>query len=352
MKTVFISYSQNDLNIAETIFSYLESKGTKCWLAPRNITAGKYWAGEIIRAIRECDVMILVYSKNSASSKHVVNEVAKAFDSDKIIIPFIIDSTPMRDDLDYYLLRTHWLVAYPEYKDKLEILYNSIVELASETNCQEMSDNQLYKEMASFCKDISAEGNPDAQNNLGICYAEGKGVERNENEAFKLFGLAAAQGHIEAIDNIGRCYYNGIGTKQNFSEAYNWFRKAAELGNPQAQYTLGVCYNKGNGVAQDYTEAIKWFKKAAEQDHTDALASLAQCYKNGIGVKKDSVEANKYMVRAANNGSDWAQNQLGIMLFVGDGVERDKTKAIQWFKKAAEHGNKDAQKNLERCLNL
>ena len=348
MKKVFISYSHADLNIAETIFKYLETKEIKCWFAPRSITAGRYWAGEIIKAIRECDVMILVYSKNSVSSKHVVNEVAKAFDSDKIIIPFIIDSTPMRDDLDYYLLRTHWLVAYPDYKDKLETLYNSIITFNPNSNCEDLSTKQLEEEMVLFCKNIAEEGNPDAQNNLGVFFAEGKGVERNEYEAFKWFKLAAEQGHQDAITNVGFCYYDGFGVKQDYSEAIIWFRKAAELGYDRAQYNLGLCYYKGDGVSQDYTEAIKWFSKAAEQNYTDALCYLAQCYRDGIGVNMDKVEAKKYFERAANNGSDWAQTQLGVLLC----QNKDYKAAKPWFEKAADQGNQEAQYYLVKCNSL
>ena len=70
--------------------------------------------------------MILIYSEDSNSSSQVANEVDKAFSHGKIIIPFMVDSTPMNDDFDYYLSRKHWLVAYPDYKKMLMPLVEAV----------------------------------------------------------------------------------------------------------------------------------------------------------------------------------------------------------------------------------
>lgn len=126
-KYVFISYSTRDKNMADAICHYLEESGVPCWIAPRDILAGQSWAGAIVKAIRGCAAMILVYSKESNSSHQVANEIDKAFSCAKVIIPFIMDSTPMNDDFDYYLSRKHWLIAYPDYKEQLKPLYDVVV---------------------------------------------------------------------------------------------------------------------------------------------------------------------------------------------------------------------------------
>lgn len=344
MKKVFISYSHNDINVAKTICRYLEEKRITCWFSGRDIIPGQKWSGEIFRAIKECEVVILVHSKNYSYSDNALREIDNASNFKKTIIPIIIDTTPIRDELEYYLSSIHKLKAYPNYLDYLETLYHSVCNYINEEMWHDINDKQTDNAL----KNMVQNGNTDAQNYLGICFAEGKGVERNEYEAFKWFKLAAEKGHAEAMNNMGRCYYIGIGIKQNYSEAINWFRKSAEMGNPSAQYNIGVCYYKGYGVSQDYTEAILWFSKAAEQNYTDALCYLAQCYMNGIGVNVDCVEAKKCIEKAANNGSGWAQNQLGILLC----QNKDFKEAAQWFKKAADQGNKDAQNNLDKCLSL
>lgn len=123
---IFISYSSHDKQIADAICHYLEEMGIACWIAPRDILPGQTWASAIIRALKNCAAMVLVYSNNSNSSTQVANEVDKAFSNNKTIIPFMVDSTPPNEEFEYYLSRKHWLVAYPDYKPMFKHLYDAI----------------------------------------------------------------------------------------------------------------------------------------------------------------------------------------------------------------------------------
>jgi hypothetical protein len=46
---VFISHSSKDKAIADAICEHLESAGTRCWIAPRDIQAGTEWTEGIMR---------------------------------------------------------------------------------------------------------------------------------------------------------------------------------------------------------------------------------------------------------------------------------------------------------------
>ena len=76
------------------------------------------------------------------------------------------------------------------------------------------------------------------------------------DEAVKWFRKAADQGFPDAQYNLAVMYANGRGVARNDMEAVDWFRKAAERGFDQAQYSLGVSYANGQGVVQDYDEAL------------------------------------------------------------------------------------------------
>lgn len=78
MKKVFISYSHNDINVAKTICRYLEEKRITCWFSGRDIIPGQKWSGEIFRAIKECEVVILVHSKNYSYSDNALREIDNA----------------------------------------------------------------------------------------------------------------------------------------------------------------------------------------------------------------------------------------------------------------------------------
>ena len=90
----FISYSSKDINEAEKICTYLESKGKVCWIAPRNIAVGKEYGEEIIRGIENSNVFVLVYSQHSNSSQHVLREVERAVSKKIPIITYALDNTP------------------------------------------------------------------------------------------------------------------------------------------------------------------------------------------------------------------------------------------------------------------
>ena len=75
---VFISYANEDKSIADAICVRLESRGIRCWIAPRDIPPGTAWAEAIIRAIGESRIMVLVYSAHSNCSQQVPRELERA----------------------------------------------------------------------------------------------------------------------------------------------------------------------------------------------------------------------------------------------------------------------------------
>lgn len=121
------------------------------------------------------------------------------------------------------------------------------------------------------------QGDAQAQFNLGMCYANGKGVKENLTEAVEWYRKAAEQGHAQAQYELSGCYYLKYGYDNN--KCIEWLRKAAEQGHIKAQYQLGYCYDKGHGVKKDPNEAVKWYRKAAEQGDSNAEKALKRLKK-------------------------------------------------------------------------
>ena len=126
---IFISYSSEDKPVADAVCHALEENCITCWIAPRDVMPGITYARQIIQAIDHCQAMILIFSANSNLSPHVENEVDRAFNAGKPIISFIIDNAQMSDELNYYLGRKHWLIAYPDYREKTRELLVSVFRL-------------------------------------------------------------------------------------------------------------------------------------------------------------------------------------------------------------------------------
>ena len=108
---VFISYSANDTLVAEVVCSTLESRGIKCWMAPRDVVPGKHWGEAIIDAINETQVTLVILSSSSNTSPQVLREVERAANRGIPIVTFRIEGVSLAKSLEYYLSSYHWLDA-------------------------------------------------------------------------------------------------------------------------------------------------------------------------------------------------------------------------------------------------
>ena len=111
-KRIFISYSSNDLHIAESVCSLLEAEGIGCWIAPRDVLPGTIYAEEIIKAIEATDALVLIISRYTEDSVHVRSEVEHAFSKRKVIFPVRLENVELGKALEYFLGSSHWLVAW------------------------------------------------------------------------------------------------------------------------------------------------------------------------------------------------------------------------------------------------
>src|SRR6266496_4534579 len=108
---VFISHSAHDKIAADSVCAALEGAGMPCWIAPRDVQPGRSFPGEITRAIRESQVMVLIYSGYSNTSPEVLREVELAVNAHVYIVQFRIEESALSDDLRYLLGAPQWLDA-------------------------------------------------------------------------------------------------------------------------------------------------------------------------------------------------------------------------------------------------
>ena len=79
-----------------------------------------------------------------------------------------------------------------------------------------------------------------AQYNLGLIYAQGEGVPKNDAEAVKWYRKAAEQGLAYAQYNLGNKYADGEGVPKDLVQAYVWWNIAGANGNEIAKNNLGI----------------------------------------------------------------------------------------------------------------
>ena len=95
-------------------------------------------------------------------------------------------------------------------------------------------------------------------------------IKGDYKTAFIEWQPLAEQGHASAQGILGLMYANGEGVLKDDKEAVKWYRKAAEQGHAKAQYNLGVMYINGDGVLKDLSKAKYWTKKSYENPDADA----------------------------------------------------------------------------------
>src|SRR3954452_21289983 len=107
----FISYCSEDKKIADAVCGTLEANNIRCWIAPRDVGAGRTWGGAIIEAIGESKVMVVIFSRHSNGSPQVMREIERAVNKGVSIIPFRVEDVVPSKDLEYFISSCHWLDA-------------------------------------------------------------------------------------------------------------------------------------------------------------------------------------------------------------------------------------------------
>src|SRR5258706_4149255 len=110
-RTVFLRYESQDTEVANTVCRELESRGIRCWIAPRDVAPGALYADAIVRAINEAKVLLIVLSQSAVASSHVGREIERAASKHKQIIALRIDAAPLSPALEYFLSESQWVDA-------------------------------------------------------------------------------------------------------------------------------------------------------------------------------------------------------------------------------------------------
>jgi hypothetical protein len=120
----------------------------------------------------------------------------------------------------------------------------------------------------------------------------------------------ANAGVFTAQYELGLRYADGKGVSQNYHDAMTWFAKASDAGNAKAQWKLALGYLKGIGVPRDERQAVVWLKRAANNGDTRAQRALSEMYLSGRDVPRDYVRAYTWANIAAElEGNDKGQLQ-------------------------------------------
>jgi len=178
-------------------------------------------------------------------------------------------------------------------------------------------DAQSAVEALSFA---AKKGNTGAQWKLGLMYAQGDGVERNELRAYELLSEVANGGIgdedlqrrgstayvLDALVRIGTFISRGIpntDVKADLSRARAYYERAALFGNADAQFRLAEMYFRGEGGEGNSLQAARWAKLSMDKGNNDARALLGHLLFQGEGVTRQPTRGLTFLTIAVHMAS-------------------------------------------------
>lgn len=267
----------------------------------------------------------------------------------------------------------------------------SIVSTVSAQNKREQVTDSL-KNILQLAK----EGNPEAQNEVGLWYYLGRHTDQDYEMALQWWAKAAQQGNVEAIGNMGLCYQTGHGVekdslmaiklyqssiKKGNKELFNRNVELAEQGSVFSNMLIASCYDKEIGVKRSLKDAVPFLKRAAEKGSVLGQRDLALAYLNlkqpkeaypwfkkgaeagdltcmfysgkmlleGTGVTENKQEGANILLKTARSGFPQAMYLVGKCYMDGDGLTKNEEQAVKWYKLSAGKDAIRAKWALAQC---
>jgi TPR repeat protein len=199
-----------------------------------------------------------------------------------------------------------------------------------------------------YCK-VAAASKAAAVASRRVLYQLGRAFAANQQmtEAIGAFRKAADKGSTSAMIELGVLYANGSGVAKDEAQARDLFQRAAAAGNPRGVTNLAALADAG-GAPSDPVAARALLAKAADANSAEAQFQLGLMLADGVGGPKDDVAARALFEKAAAQSHDGALDWLGSFAENGRGGPKDKAAAKAYYEKAAALGNDDAKANLKR----
>ncbi len=106
--TLFVSHASQDKDVASHVVSFLEGRGERCWIAPRDIPSSSDWAESIIDGIDSASSMVLLLSRHSNQSPQVRRELERAVSRGIPIHPLLLERVRLSKWMQYYISAHQW----------------------------------------------------------------------------------------------------------------------------------------------------------------------------------------------------------------------------------------------------
>jgi len=156
-----------------------------------------------------------------------------------------------------------------------------------------------HKNLLLLKQTIEASFNPNSSYAKAEKLYRGVDTPQNSARAAFYYEKAAELGHIQAMNDIGVAYADGDGVRRNDRQAMEWFNKSANLGNSEAMYNLALGYHFSDMKNPD--KAMPWVVQAAEKKYRPAYMLIGWMTITGTGTPASRVKAIRWDLKGMVN---------------------------------------------------
>jgi len=97
-RRTFLSYSRQNKDFALKLAKELKSSGFPVWIDQLDIPTGARWDDELEKALKDCEIFMVILTPASSASDNVKDEIGYAIDTNKRILPILLENAdvPLR----------------------------------------------------------------------------------------------------------------------------------------------------------------------------------------------------------------------------------------------------------------
>ncbi|HEX8526855.1 TIR domain-containing protein [Allosphingosinicella sp.] len=114
---IFISHGSDDRAEADEIARYLEERGLRVWIAPRDVRPGRDYSEQLQEAIETCAAFVVLVSDRANKSPYVRVETELAFSGNIPIFPVRTSKVEPGAGLALFLKIKHWTDSFGPQRD-------------------------------------------------------------------------------------------------------------------------------------------------------------------------------------------------------------------------------------------
>jgi TPR repeat protein len=235
---------------------------------------------------------------------NIEESISKFYDEEiKYLVEIYSEGKGVEIDLSKALTYSLIAVQYDEslnsYIEVLKSKLNNEIVADAYLKASSFTKNEIYLNYINIASKLNS---IEAHVLLIDLYQHGFGdiLNRDESIAFNLASQASSMDNATATNILAIMYESGKGVEKNIDEAMRLYKKASDLGSIDALVNMGINYHEGVHVDADIEKASECYLTAIQQNHHGAMINLSDIYlqngnsENAINLLKNAILSNSF----------------------------------------------------------